>query len=162
MATLTAWKFEDATGAATALDILDELQRQELIHVLDGAWVTWPADRSKPATHQLGHSGAAGAIGGTFWGLLFGLIFFVPFLGMAVGAAVGALAGSLREVGIDEHFIEGVREQVTPGTSALFLLTEAAVIDKVQEAFAGLRPELVSSNLSSEQEAKLREAFGED
>ena len=42
---------------------------------------------------------------------------------MAVGAAAGALAGSLADYGIDDDFIKNVREKVTEGTSALFLLT---------------------------------------
>ncbi len=104
----------------------------------------------------------AGALGGGFWGLLFGLIFFVPILGLAIGAAAGALAGSLADVGISDKFIDSVRQKVTPGTSALFLLTSDAVVDRVQAEFAGNRPELISTNLSSDQEAKLREAFAHE
>lgn len=104
---------------------------------------------------------AGGALGGSFWGLLFGLIFFVPLLGMAVGAAMGALSGSLTDVGIDDEFIKAVRSEITPGTSALFLMSSDAVIEKVHSAFEGQPMELVQTNLSSEQEAKLREAFGE-
>jgi uncharacterized membrane protein len=48
---------------------------------------------------------------------------FVPLLGMAVGAGLGALAGSLADVGIGDESIREVREQVTPGTSAQFLMT---------------------------------------
>ena len=100
---------------------------------------------------------AAGALGGAFWGLLFGLIFFVPLLGAAIGAATGALAGSLADVGIDDGFINRVRDQVTPGTSALFVLTSDAVMDKVHDAFAEHEPaELIFTNLSNEQEAALR------
>ena len=45
--------------------------------------------------------------------------------------------------------------------SALFLLTPDAVINRVSSAFSGLDPELIASNLSREQEAKLREVFTE-
>ncbi len=93
---------------------------------------------------------------------MFGLIFFVPFFGMAIGAAAGALGGAMTDVGIDDDFIKRVREQVTPGTSALFALTSDAVMDRVRDAFAGQRPELLETNLSGEQEAKLREVFAED
>jgi uncharacterized membrane protein len=89
------------------------------------------------------------------------LIFFVPLLGMAVGAAMGALSGSLSDVGIDDDFIGDVRGKVTPGTSALFVMTSNAVADRVLEQFRGTRAELVSTNLSNEQEARLREAFAE-
>jgi uncharacterized membrane protein len=103
----------------------------------------------------------AGALGGSFWGLLFGLIFFVPLLGMAVGAAMGALSGSMVDVGIDDSFIREVRSQVTPGTSALFVMTSNAVMDKVIEEFRNSGATLVSTNLSHEQEEKLREAFAD-
>ena len=103
----------------------------------------------------------AGALGGSFWGLLFGLIFFVPLLGLAVGAAMGALGGSMSDIGIDDDFIKRARDEITPGTSALFLMSSDAVIDKVREAFRGQQAELVSTNLSNEQERNLREVFSE-
>jgi uncharacterized membrane protein len=162
MAALTVWKFDTATGAQNALDLLERLQKEELIQVNDAAVVTWPVGRKKPKTEQLHSMTGAGALGGGFWGLLFGLIFFVPLLGMAVGAAMGALSGgSLRDVGIDDDFIRSVRDKVTPGTSALFVMTSNAVADRVLEQFRGTRAELVSTNLSNEQEARLREAFAE-
>jgi uncharacterized membrane protein len=62
-------------------------------------------------------------------------------------------------VGIDDQFIKSVREQISPGTSALFLMSSNAVVDKVKAemALAGHKPELMQSNLSQEQEDKLRE-----
>lgn len=162
MATLTVWKFPSANGADEAIRTLEQLQSEELIKVVDGAVVSWPADKKKPRTRQLHNLAGAGALGGAFWGLLFGLIFFVPLFGLAIGAAAGALGGSLTDVGIDDDFIKRIREQVTPGTSALFALTSDAVIDRVREAFAGHQAELVETNLSAEEEAKLREAFAED
>jgi len=161
MATLTVWKFDTADGAQNALTTLERLQKEELIRVVDAAVVTWPDDRKKPRTQQLHNLTGAGALGGSFWGLLFGLIFFVPLLGLAVGAAVGALTASLTDVGIDDDFIKKVRDKVTPGTSALFAMTQDAVTDRVIDAFRGTRAELVSTNLSADQEAKLREAFEE-
>jgi uncharacterized membrane protein len=161
MATLSAWKFQDAAGAEQSERILTGLQKEGLIVVHDAAIVTWPTDRKKPKTKQLNSLAGAGALGGSFWGFLFGLIFFVPFLGMAIGAAIGALSGSLADVGIDDGFIASVRDQVGPGTSALFLLSEGAVMDKVQDAFAGVHPELIQTNLSKEQEDQLRGAFAD-
>jgi uncharacterized membrane protein len=161
VATLTVWKFNSAGGAAQAVEKLSQLQRQELIKVHDAAIVEWPEDRKKPKTRQLQNLTGAGAMGGAFWGFLFGLIFFVPLLGMAVGAAAGALTGSLSDVGIDDEFIGSIRAKVTPGTSALFALTSDAVMDKVQEAFEGVQAELIYTNLSADEEARLREAFGD-
>jgi uncharacterized membrane protein len=158
MATLTAWKF-DADGADAAEQTLISLQKEGLIQIHDAATVSWPADKKRPKTRQLQSMTGIGALSGSFWGLLFGLIFFVPLLGMAVGAAAGALGGSLTDVGIDDDFIASVRDQVVPGTSALFVLSSDAVVDKVREAFAGHGPQLIHTNLSNEEEAKLREVF---
>jgi uncharacterized membrane protein len=157
VATLTVWRFDSPGGAEQAIHTLESLNKQELIKVQDAATVSWQPGAKKPKTRQLHNLASAGALGGMFWGMLFGLIFFVPFFGAAIGAATGALAGSMADVGIDDDLIKRAREQITPGTSALFALTSDAVLDKVRDAFASLRPELMYSNLSGEQEAALRE-----
>lgn len=161
MATLTVWKFGTAGGAAQAERTLQDLAKQELITVHDAAVVTWEEGKKKPKTRQLNSVIGAGALGGSFWGLLFGLIFFMPILGLAIGAAVGAATASLADVGISDGFIKRVREKVTPGTSALFVLTSGAVIERVEQAFAGSKAELISTNLSADQEQALREAFSD-
>jgi uncharacterized membrane protein len=162
MATLTVWKFPTAQGAEQAEHTVESLAKQELVTLHDAAVVSWPEGAKKPKTRQLRSLTGAGAMGGMFWGMLFGLIFFIPLIGAAVGAAAGALSGSLTDVGIDDDFIKSVREKVTPGTSALFLLTSGAVMDKVRDAFQGQEMELIQTNLSNEQEAKLREVFSEE
>lgn len=162
MATLTVWRYDSTDGAAQAAAILDDLQRAHQIVVEDAAIVTWDVGKRKPRTQQLTSTSAAGALSGGFWGLLFGLIFFVPLLGAAIGAAAGAVAGSLTDVGIDDGFMNRVRDQVTPGTSALFVLTSDAVVDRLHGAFAnGPVGELIHTNLDAAQEAALREIFGE-
>jgi uncharacterized membrane protein len=162
MSALTVWKFESTDGAQDALDVLADLQRQQLIQVLDAAVVSWEVGKKKPRTRELRDTRKAGALGGGFWGLLFGLIFFIPILGLAIGAATGALIGSMADVGISDDFIRDVRKKVTPGTSALFLLSSDAVMDRVTDRFNATDAELISTNLSADQEAKLREAFSED
>ena len=162
MATLTAWAFPTANGADQAVERLKQLQSQELIKLQDAAIVTWQEGKKKPKTQQLNNLTGAGALGGAFWGMLFGLLFFIPLLGAAIGAGMGALAGSMSDVGIDDNFLNSVKQRVTPGTSAVFLLTSDAVIDRVQGTFDDLSPELIASNLSTDQEAKLREVFIED
>ena len=141
---------------------LEALQKQQLITVVDGAIVSWPAGAKKPKTEQLRNLTGVGALGGAFWGMLFGLLFFVPFFGLAVGAAMGALAGHFAHYGIDDDFINSVRSQITQGTSALFLLTSGAVIDKVAEGVKDINFQIIQTNLSKEQEAALKEAFGEE
>jgi len=161
MATLTVWRFRDASGADEAEKTLEGLAQKGLITIHDAATVSWPVGAKKPKTRQATSLAGAGALGGSFWGLLFGLIFFVPLLGVALGAAVGAFAGAMSDAGINDNFIKSVREQVTPGSSALFVLTSDAVLDEVMAAFKENSGELIQTNLTDEQEQALREAFGD-
>lgn len=158
METLTVWKFPDAAAAQKTERTLKDLQAQRLIKIHDAAVVSWAEGAKRPKTKQLVNLAGVGALNGVFWGMLFGLLFFVPLLGAAIGAAVGAITGSLADFGIDDNFIKSVQEEITPGTSALFLLSTDAVIERVREAFP-TGAELIRTNLSDEQERSLREAF---
>lgn len=159
MAHLTVWKFDSVEGASKALDKMRQIQKEHLVQVDDAALVSWPSDKKRPRTRQASDITLSGALDGAFWGLLFGLLFFAPFIGAAIGTAVGALAGGFSDYGIDDELIKKVRAEITPGTSALFLLTERETPDRIAEAFRGSSMLLVQSNLSREQEARLRELF---
>ena len=162
MATVTVLKFPTADGAKDTLGQVQELQKQHLIKLHDAAIVSWPKGKKTPKTRQLVDLVGVGAMSGMFWGMLLGLIFAAPLFGMAVGAAFGALGGSFRDYGIDDDFIKRVRSQVTEGTSALFLMTSEAVMDRVVEGMKNVKFEIIATNLSKEQEQKLREAFGQE
>jgi uncharacterized membrane protein len=159
MATLTVLKFDTPEGAGSALNTIKSLQKQELITLHDAAIVTWPEGKKKPKTKQLANLAGLGALDGAFWGMLFGLIFWVPLFGMAIGAAMGALSGKFADYGIDDDFIKSVGSKVTEGTSALFLMTSGAVLDRVKEAFAGQPFEIIATNMSSAEEEELRAFF---
>jgi uncharacterized membrane protein/uncharacterized BrkB/YihY/UPF0761 family membrane protein len=161
MGTLTVWRFGTPGGAEAAEQTLLDLSKQKLITIVDAATVSWPEGHKRPVTRQLASMTTAGALSGSFWGLLFGLVFFVPLLGMAAGAAAGAIGGSMTDIGIDDDFIEGVRREVTPGSSALFLLSSHAVIDQVRDAFAAHSPHLLHTDLTGVEEARLREVFAD-
>jgi uncharacterized membrane protein len=127
--------------------------------VLDAAVVSWPQGTKSPRTRQLHNLIAAGASSGMFFGMLFGLIFVTPLFGMAIGALSGALGGAFRDYGIDDTFIKAIRSQVVEGTSALFLMTSGAVLDKVVDALKDEDFEILATNLTNEQEQQLRAAF---
>ncbi len=161
MATLSVWKFDTPGGADGAETTLQGLVKQDLLKVHDAAVVSWPREAKKPKTRQLHNMAGVGALGGMFWGLLFGILFFIPLIGVAIGAGVGALAGSMTDVGIDDEFIRSVRSEIKPGTSALFVMTSDAVMDRVADAFRGQHAQLLETNLSREEENRLREVFSE-
>jgi uncharacterized membrane protein len=160
MATLTVWMFDTPSGADRAARRLQALARQDAVTLQDAATVSWEPTAAKPRTRQLANTTATAALGGSFWGLLFGMIFFVPLVGAAVGAATGAVAGSLADVGIDDSFINKARDQVTPGTSALFVLGSDAVPEVIHTVCSPHRPtDLILTTLSAEQEGALRSVF---
>jgi uncharacterized membrane protein len=162
MANLTAWKFDSPDGASQAVRTLKELQDEGLIVIDSAAIVEWPQGNKKPKTRQVDDMTGPEAVSGAFWGFLFGILFFVPLIGAAVGAGIGALHGSLGHVGIDDKFIDQVKDAVTEGTSALFLMSSSGVADQIQRRFIGTKLELIATNLAPDQEAKLREAFGQE
>jgi uncharacterized membrane protein len=156
---MTVVKFPSPDGADSALEKLKDLQTRGLIRIHDGAILRWNQGADKPRTEQLTSLTGPAALSGAFWGMLFGLLFFVPLFGAAVGATIGALTGHFAKVGIDEGFIESVKSQINPGDSALFLLTSDAVRDRVAEEVKEMEFEIISTNLSREEEEKLREVF---
>jgi uncharacterized membrane protein len=162
MATLTVLKFDTADGAENELKVIEDLSKQQIIELHDAAIVTWPEGKTKPKTKHLTNLTGAGALSGAFWGLLFGILFFVPLFGLVVGATIGAFAGSMTHMGINEDFIKSIRKKVTEGTSALFLMTSDAVEDRVVEAMKKSKFEIIATNLSKEEEGKLRAAFAEE
>jgi uncharacterized membrane protein len=157
---LVVLKFETPDGADKGLELAVSLHKQHLLELLDAATVTWPEGKSKPKTRHVGDLTCAGAWDGAFWGMLFGWIFFVPFLGAAFGAAVGALSAHFADYGIGKDFLDKVRSKVTQGSSALFLLVGQVTTDRVIDAFKSApKFEVIASNLSKDQEEKLKTAF---
>lgn len=159
MATMSVVKFYSADGAEKGLEQLKDMQTRGLIRIHDGAILRWNQGESKPRTEQLTSLTGLAALSGAFWGMLFGLIFFVPLFGAAVGATVGALSGHFAKLGIDENFINSVKSKIYPGNSALFLLTSDGVRDRIAEEVKGMEFEIISTNLSRQEEEKLREVF---
>jgi uncharacterized membrane protein len=160
MERLTVWRFDTAQGADEAATILAELAARDVVELRDAAVVSWPAGARRPTSRQLPGLPGAGALGGAFWGLLFGLLFYAPLVGLAVGAA-GGVTGALRNVGIDDRFVKRVRDEIRPGTSALFVLGSAAVLDEIGGALTGVRTEPMVTNRSDEPEQLLLVAVAE-
>ena len=103
---------------------------------------------------------ATGAAGGAVWGGLIGLLFLAPVVGMAVGAASGALGGKMADVGINDDFMKGLGEKLTPGSAALIILSQSNAPEKVLERVTKYGGEVIQTSLSDEQEQHLRSALG--
>jgi uncharacterized membrane protein len=159
MSDLVVLAFDTEDGAASKNADIDRMQKMHILDLEDAAIVVRDQDgkaRVKQSTNLVG----IGAWGGAFWGMLIGLLFWMPWLGLALGAISGALVGRFRDIGIDDTFIKGIGETITPGTSALFLMIRDHTPDRVLEEVRGWSGVTVlQTSLSREAEEHLREAF---
>jgi uncharacterized membrane protein len=160
MATLVAIGYPDQGTAEQARQTVQTLESELIIQADQVAAISRDPDgKYHVTTTHGGASASGGAAWGGFWGLLFGLLFFVPFAGLALGAGFGALFGHLGEKGIDKAFQEQVRDQLKPGTSALFLVIEQVTPDKATAALEQYGGTVIKTSLSDEDTKKLQEAL---
>ena len=161
MNTLTVWRFEAPDGAEAGVTSLQALADDGRATVDDAALVSWPVGRRTPVTRELGSITGPGGLWHGFWGMLLGLIFLTPLAGPAFGAAAGAVAGSLGDFGVADDFVKRVRDSVTPGTSAIFILASRASAGKIAGPLESLGAKALRTELSLEQEQLLRDALAD-
>lgn len=158
MADLIIIAYPDLATAEASRAKLMQLQKEYLIELGDAVVAERQADGTVKL-HQLINTTAAGAAGGAMWGTLIGLLFLNPLLGAAAGAAGGALSGYLTDVGIDDKFLKEAGEALTPGQAALCVLVRKVTADKVLPEMAHFGGTVLRTNLTAEQETKLRDAL---
>jgi uncharacterized membrane protein len=132
--TTTAWRFSGTEGADAAVLRLRQLDSQGVMEVQDVAVIRWPQYAPGPQVQE--HVADE-------------------------GTKTSSLAKLMRKAGIDGAMLQAVRDDMTPGTSALVLLSADAAIDSVAKAFEGQAMQLIRSDLSVQQEDQLRATFGD-
>lgn len=158
MADLIAIGYDDTTTALAAMDEATLLAKDLVIQPdAIAAIVRDEEGKFKTITNQ--HVVGAGATWGMFWGFLFGLLFFVPFFGMAIGAGMGAIFGKLGKSSIDKQFQEQVRDQLKPGTSALFMIVQQMTTDKALAGLSKFGGTVLKTSLSEEDEKEIQDAL---
>lgn len=131
--TLTIWLYDTAMGAAAGEIRLKDLQQRGAVRVVDALTVTWVPGADRPHIGHLMRRGPAAAATGTALGALVGSLFMAPVVGAVAGAGVDSLAYELRDTGIDRAFLDEAVSRVTPGTSALLVLSQEADLDVVRD-----------------------------
>lgn len=157
MSNLIVIGFNNEADAFEMRAALAKMQTQYLIAMDDAVVVTRDAN-GKVQLHQAVNLTAAGAVGGMFWGTLIGMLFLNPLLGAALGAGSGALSGKLSDIGINDDFMKGLADTLTPGSSALFVLVRESTPDKVLEGlkpFAG-KGRVLQTSLTKDKDEELR------
>jgi uncharacterized membrane protein len=126
------WVYDSAMGAAAGEVRLKDLQQQDAVTVVDAVTVTWVPGAHQPRVGHLRHSTSGAAVRGSVLGALLGSLLLTPLGGAAAGAGVAALADRIRGSGIDDRFLEELEQQLSPGTSALLVLSSDAELDVVR------------------------------
>jgi uncharacterized membrane protein len=160
--TLSVWQFDTPEIAELALPRLQRLAQNGSIDVEDAALVIWPPHHRKPCTRELGALDGPGQLWHGFWGVLLALIFLTPIAGPSFGAAAGAVAGTLADFGVGDDFVKRVRDAVTPGTSAVFVLGGRESPRRIAAELDGAPAAVIRADLSDEQTRHLREALGDE
>ena len=160
MTTFTVWKYETPDGAAHAESQLLSAASAGVVKVVDHAVMTWPEGADKPELLHKRDDAKRGAAWGALWGILGGALFLIPVAGLAFGAGIGALAKATSGAGITKNDLERIRTEITEGTSALFLVTEEANLDRLGERFHARDAKLISTNLTEAERETLLETFG--
>src|SRR3982751_1027853 len=160
MTTFTVWKFPEPDGAAHAETALKAGASDGLVTIVDHAVMSGPEGADTPTLHHDHDSTKRGAAWGALWGILGGALFAIPVAGVVLGAGIGALAKATDGTGITKEDLERIRTEVGPGSSALFLVTEEADLDRLGERFHARDSTLISTNMTDAERRNLLETFG--
>ena len=130
----TAWRFSGTEGADEAILKLKQLEAAKLIEVQDVTVIRWPQYAAEPTVRE--HV-------------------------TEEGSKVSSLMHKFTHAGIDSSMIESAKGDMTQGASVLVLLTVEAPVEAVAKAFDEEGVELIRSDVSVQDQDRLRAALGE-
>lgn len=166
MSDLVAIAYPDINQAEQVLEKLGQMRTAQLIDLDDAVYVTKDAQgnvKLHQAINMVKAGAGYGALWGGLWGLLLGALVLQPIAGAAIGAGVGAgsgaIAGNLSDYGIDDNFIRQLAQNLTPNSSAIFVLVRRVTADKVVPEVSKFGGKVLQSSLSHDAEARLQQAL---
>jgi uncharacterized membrane protein len=156
---LTVWRYDTPSGADAGEVRLKALEQRGGLTLHDAVVVSWFPGEDTPRIGHVHHRTASAAGKSSLLGGLIGTLVLAPVAGMAVGAAAGAAAQKLRGTGVDRSFLEEVTRAITPGTSALVVLSSDAVVDQVRPVLERGDAVLIHAELDPEAAAALADVL---
>jgi uncharacterized membrane protein len=154
MSDLIVVAFDNFDDARSAMRALRKIEDEGQIKFEDSAVVERAPDGKLHVKNELTGATETGAAIGAFVGAF--LFFFFPVVGMALGAAGGAAIGAMFKTGVEKSFVAEVKEKLSPGRSALFLVVKAGSTDALIAALEPFKGELIQTNLEADAEEELR------
>jgi uncharacterized membrane protein len=157
MATLLAIGYADQDVAEIAQKSVQELEDELLLTADHVAAIARDIEgRYHARISHTGTTAPGGVDWGGFWSGFFGLLFFVPGAGLALRPEQD---GNLGEESIDLKFLDKVREQLKPGTSAVFLMVDQASPEKAVGILQRYGGTIHETSLSNAEFGRLRKAL---
>jgi uncharacterized membrane protein len=160
MTDLIVVTFEDTVEAEKALDSLKSLGHEGMASIKDSAVVVKDESGEVHVKNKADTGEKWGAFGGSLVGLMIAGIFF-PIAGLAIGAGIGALVGKMAHLNVDQKMVKEVRENMKPGSSALFVMVSGDP-GLIVAAFRPYQGTLFQSTLPTEQVEALQDALKAD
>lgn len=99
------------------------------------------------------------ALAGGGTGLLVGLLMGGPIGGLIIGAVTGAIAGKRKDIGINDHYIKEMSDQMRIDTSLLFLLGKPRDPQRLLQELSDLDAVIVMTSLTDEEQEKLTQTI---
>lgn len=128
MTTFTAYAFPTPATAPRLARRLEPL-RERGMAVRDAAVVQWESDQQQPWAWQTETINDREALSGAFWGLLFAHLFLLPLSHSQTRPQRLEGDHTLVHLGIGQAQLHKIRQLVTPGSSALFVMTGGHLAD---------------------------------
>jgi uncharacterized membrane protein len=157
MPSLTVWLYPTAFGAEMGELQLRSLIERDAIRLHDAATIIWMPHDEAPLVRPVKHKTLKSAGRGAVVGAIVGLVVLNPVAGAAAGAGAGAAINRARSAGLDDEFVQKIRAKVTPGTSALLVLSSDADPVAVGEVLRRSEAVLLQADLTPEGQRILEE-----
>ncbi len=156
---MIALGFESQVTANEALEKAMSWQDRGIIKLEDAVVASRGYD-DRVSIHQTKTLTGQYALKGGGIGLLAGLLLGGPVGGLVVGAAAGAVTGKRKDIGIDDHIIKEVSNELRPDTSVLFLLGKSLDPKRLHVELSALDAAMITTSLSEEQQDNLMHLLG--
>jgi uncharacterized membrane protein len=157
MSQLVVITFSSEEAGPEALKRVRDLGGAGGLDLQDSAVILKDPDGRTHVSNTVSSGTKSGALVGGMLGLLLGM-FFLPLFGLLAGAATGVLFGRSMSMSVDKSFVDEITNELTPGTSALFVVLDGNV-GALTSAVLPFKGKVFQTTLDPELEANLNRAL---
>ncbi len=159
MSDLIVVAFDQFDDARAAMRRLRDLEREGQVQFEDTALVERTSEGEVHIKNELtGATETGAAIGAVVGGVV---MFFFPVVGLAIGAAAGAAVGAMFKTGVESSFVDEVKQQLSPGRSALFLVVRQGSTDAIVGALEPFKGQVIQTTLQPDAEDEMRRVLAD-